>query len=201
MVRPGDLLQIQTHSKTFCLIFPFRTQSNFHMFYYFYDAMDAEERLKDFNLQGGRQYRYLRVPDKFVKSNLDFVRDDPLGNTLKFKDFEQALLALDISQGTLESIYKIFAAILILGDVRFKVCDHDKKAALEDPSIVAKIAPLLKVDEKKFSWALVNHCVLHQGNIEKRRMSAGKKNKINVKFEAVLIPIRTRPISMLNPAS
>lgn len=135
--------------------------------------MDTEERLSDFNLESGRQYRYLRVPDAFVKSNLDFVRDDPLGNALKFKDFEQALLALDISQDNLDAIYKIFAAILILGDVRFKECENDRKAALEDPTIAEKIAPLLKVDEKKFQWALVNYCVLIQGNIEKRRMSPG----------------------------
>ena len=143
------------------------------MFYYFYDAMDTEERLGDFYLESGRQYRYLRVPDAFVKSNLDFVRDDPLGNALKFKDFEQALLALDISQDTLDAVYKIFAAILILGDVRFKECENDRKAALEDPTITEKIAPLLKVDEKKFQWALVNYCVLIQGNIEKRRMTPG----------------------------
>ncbi|KAL7044663.1 hypothetical protein ACKWTF_002019 [Chironomus riparius] len=147
------------------------SQPNFHMFYYFYDAMDTEERLTDFNLESGRQYRYLRVPDTFVKSNLDFVRDDPLGNALKFKDFEQALLALDISQNTLVAIYKIFAAILILGDVRFKECDNDRKAALEDPTLSEKIAKLLRLDEKKFQWALVNYCVFIQGNIEKRRMT------------------------------
>ena len=62
---------------------------------------------------------------------------------------------------------------LILGDVRFKECENDKKAAVEDPNIAGKIAPLLKVDEKKFQWALVNYCALIQGNIEKRRMTPG----------------------------
>ncbi|KAG5675871.1 hypothetical protein PVAND_005739 [Polypedilum vanderplanki] len=147
------------------------TQSNFHLFYYFYDAMDAEERLNDFSLDGGRQYRYLRVPDKFTKSNLHFIRDDPLGNTLKFKDFEQALLALDISQDTLEEIYKILAAILLLGEVRFKDSETDRRAALVDPDIVNKIAPLLKIDAKKLSWAFVNYCILVQGDVEKRRMT------------------------------
>lgn len=151
----------------------FRAQSNFHIFYYFYDAMDAEERLKDFNLDSGRQYRYLRVPEKYFKSNLDFVRDDVLGNSLKFKDFEQALLALDVSQDTLDAIYKIFAAILILGEVRFKDSEIDQKAALIDPEISNKIGSLLKIDEKKFQWALVNYCFVIQGRVEKRRMSAG----------------------------
>lgn len=134
--------------------------------------MDAEERLKDFNLESGRQYRYLRIPDTFSKSKLDHIRDDPLGNAVKFKDFELALLALDLSPDTIESIYKIFAAILILGDVRFKVADSDRKSALVDPSIVSIIADLLKVDEKKFQWSMLNYCIVINGKVEKRRHSA-----------------------------
>lgn len=134
--------------------------------------MDAEERLRDFYLEGGRHYRYLRVPDTYSKSRLNHVRDDPIGNAIKFKDFELSLLALDISQDTLESIYKIFAAVLILGDVRFKDSDADRKAALVDPQIVGTIADLLRVDEKKFQWSLLNYCLVINGNVEKRRHSA-----------------------------
>jgi myosin III len=144
-------------------------QSNFHIFYYFYDAMDAEERLKDFYLEAGRQYRYLRIPEEYTRSRLNYVRDDPVGNTVKFKDFEQSLLALDISQDTLESIYKIFAAVLILGEVRFKEGDGDRRAALVDPRIVGYIAELLRVDEKKFQWSLLNYCLIIQGKVEKRK--------------------------------
>lgn len=133
--------------------------------------MEAEERLRDFHLEGGRQYRYLRIPDVYIKSRLNHVRDDPVANTARFKDFELALLALDISQDTLESIYKIFAAILILGDVRFKESDNDRKAALVDSRIIGIIADLLGVDEKKFQWSLLNYCVVINGNVEKRRHS------------------------------
>lgn len=134
--------------------------------------MDTEERLKDFYLEGGRQYRYLRIPDEYTKSRLHYTRDDPVGNSVKFKDFELALLALDISQDVLESVYKILAAILILGDVRFKDSDVDRRAALVDPRIASYIAELLKVDEKKFQWSLMNYCLIVQGKIEKRRHSA-----------------------------
>lgn len=145
------------------------------MFYYFYDAMDAEERLKDFSLNNSRQYRYLRIPERVVKDNLEYVRDDRVGNVVKLKDFESALVALEISQDAIDSIYKILAAILILGEMRFKESSVDKKAALEDPKIASEIAALLRIDDKKFQWALVNYCVLIQGNVEKRRMSAGEK--------------------------
>lgn len=134
--------------------------------------MDAEERLRDFHLEGGRHYRYLRIPETYYKSKLNHVRDDPLGNAAKFKDFEQALLALDISQDTLESTYKIFAAILILGEVRFKESTVDRKAALVEPDIVAEIAELLCVDDKKLQWSMLNYCLVIKGNVEKRRHTA-----------------------------
>lgn len=137
--------------------------------------MDAEERLKDFSLNNSRQYRYLRIPERVVKDNLEYVRDDRVGNVVKLKDFESALVALEISQDAIDSIYKILAAILILGEMRFKESSVDKKAALEDPKIASEIAALLRIDDKKFQWALVNYCVLIQGNVEKRRMSAGEK--------------------------
>lgn len=158
--------------KFFTFLRYFRAQPNFHIFYYFYDAMDAEERLRDYHLEGGRQYRYLRIPEVYTKSKLFHVRDDPLGNAAKFKEFELCLLALDITQDTLESIYKIFAAILILGDVRFKEANNDRKAALEDPNIVEKVADLLKVDAKKLHWSLLNYCLIINGKAEKRRHTA-----------------------------
>lgn len=134
--------------------------------------MDAEERLRDFHLEGGRYYRYLRIPDTYVKSKLSYIRDDPIGNVIKFKDFETSLLSLDISQDSLEAIYKILAAILILGDVRFKESDRDRKAALVEPNVIPKVAELLKVDEKKFQWSLINYCIVVNGNVEKRRHTA-----------------------------
>lgn len=134
--------------------------------------MDTEERLKDFHLEGGRHYRYLRIPEEYTKSRLHYTRDDPLRNAVKFKDFEQSLLALDISQDILESIYKIIAAILILGEVRFKESEVDRRAALVEPKIAGFIAELLGVDDKKLQWALLNYCLIIQGNVEKRRHTA-----------------------------
>lgn len=134
--------------------------------------MDAEERLRDFHLEGGRHYRYLRIPEVYIKSKLNHIRDDPLANAAKFKDFELSLLALDIGQDTLESVYKIIAAILILGDVRFKESSNDRKAALVDPEIVETVSELLGVDAKKFQWSLLNYCMIVNGNVEKRRHTA-----------------------------
>jgi len=161
--------------------------------------MDAEERLKDYNLESGRSYRYLRIPDNSGRSKLSYVRDDPMGNIIKFRDFEQALLALDVSQDTLASIYKILAAILLLGDVRFKDSEVDKKAALVDPEIVVKISDLLKVDDKKFSWSLLNYCLVIQGKVEKRRHTPDQVIywfKLKVTSECCTITIDCRHVTL-----
>ncbi|XP_318814.5 neither inactivation nor afterpotential protein C [Anopheles gambiae] len=145
-------------------------QSNFHIFYYFYDTMDAEERLLDFSLEGGRNYRYLRISDGMSSDKLKYCRDDIVGNVRAFKEFEEQLLALEISQDILETIYRTLAAILLLGEVRFK--ETDGMTELESFEVISKIATLLQLDEKKFQWALLNYCVIVRGSAERRRHTA-----------------------------
>ena len=135
--------------------------------------MDMEERLMDFDLHAGRSYRYLRLANNNLKTKLTYVKDTPRANASAFKEFEQALLGLDFPLNMLESIYKILAAILMIGEIRFKQSDNpEKKAELEDQGIPDKIAGLLKVDVKKFKWALLNYCFIKNGQPEKRRHTA-----------------------------
>ncbi|XP_058062557.1 neither inactivation nor afterpotential protein C [Anopheles bellator] len=143
--------------------------SNFHIFYYFYDTMDAEERLKDFSLEPGRNYRYLRIAEAMSSDKLKYCRDDVEGNVRSFKEFEQQLLALELSQNILDTIYRTLAAILILGEIRFR--ESEGVTELEDFEVVGKIARLLQLDEKKFQWALLNYCVIVRGSAERRRHS------------------------------
>uniref|UniRef100_A0A182QQM6 non-specific serine/threonine protein kinase n=1 Tax=Anopheles farauti TaxID=69004 RepID=A0A182QQM6_9DIPT len=145
-------------------------QSNFHIFYYFYDTMDAEERLLDFSLEGGRNYRYLRISDAMSSDKLKYCRDDIAGNVKAFKEFEEQLLALEISQDILETIYRTLAAILLLGEVRFK--ETEGMTELENFEVIGKIASLMQLDEKKFQWALLNYCVIVRGSAERRRHTA-----------------------------
>ncbi|XP_021703004.1 neither inactivation nor afterpotential protein C [Aedes aegypti] len=145
-------------------------QSNFHIFYYFYDTMEAEERLRDFSLASGRHYRYLRIPESNGGSKLRYCRDDVAGNIRAFKEFEQLLLELELTPDLLETVYRTLAAILLLGEVRFR--DNEGVTELEDFEVATKVAALLKLDEKKFQWALLNYCVIIRGSAERRRHSA-----------------------------
>lgn len=144
-----------------------RDQSNFHIFYYFYDAVNDAGELDKFSLEGGRKYRYLRIDDENTETKLPYSRYDINANVGKFHEFESALKLMDFDEIQIYSIRKVLAAILILGDVRFT--EDGKFAAIETMQEVQKVAKLLEVDEKKFEWALVNYCLIQSGAAEKRK--------------------------------
>lgn len=144
-----------------------RDHCNFHIFYYFYDAMKQEKSLGEFDLDGDRKYRYLRIPEEPLDTKLPYTRDDPEGNADKYREFESTLKSMDFDVEHITSMRKILAAILMLGNVRFK--DEGKFAVIETLDEVQKIAKLLSLDEKKFEWALVNYCYVQSGVAEKRK--------------------------------
>lgn len=147
-------------------------QSNYHIFYYFYDAMEQEERLKDFSLDYGRSQSILRTLDTSFKSKLQYIRDTPDENVRKFKELESNMIMLDFSSDQIETIYRILAAIIMLGELKFKLADNGVKfAELENPEYAVEIAKLMKLDEQKFLWSLVNYCVIQSGKAERRRQS------------------------------
>lgn len=130
--------------------------------------MFADNELSAFELDDGRQYRYLRITnDTTVESKMLYSRNDPQGNVSKFHEFEDHLKELDFDCDQLLSIRKILAAILILGDVRFS--NEGKYASIENVDVVHKVAKLLGLDEKKFEWSLINYCLVRSGMAEKRK--------------------------------
>lgn len=150
-------------------VFNSRDQSNFHFFYYFYDAMEADNRLQEFDLDAGRNYRYLRIPSN-PPAGSQYTRDTPEKNLTKFHDVENALLDLDFEKEQLQSVYQIMAAILLLGEIQYRAGeDANARAVIDNPGVVAKVSKLLKVEEKKFSWALTNYCFIKNGTAERRK--------------------------------
>lgn len=132
--------------------------------------MVSKDKLNDYHLEPDRKYRYLRTPAEKPNSKLNYVRDDPVGNIKKFEEFEEQLLAIDFYLENFEVIKNVLAAILILGDVRFKEEESSNKIAeVENPEIAQKVSNLLKIDDKKFQWALVNYCVVEKGCAERRK--------------------------------
>lgn len=96
-----------------------RNQSNFHVLYYFYDGLDAISKLKQYHLPPGRRMRYLRISEKGTERKRSFkVRNDPRGNVAKFEELKENLTILEMEEYC-ETIWRILAAILNLGEIRF----------------------------------------------------------------------------------
>lgn len=138
------------------------------MIYYFYDGMEAAGKLNDYNLEPERKYRYLRVLDTPPK--LSSKRENPEENIQNFQVIEQYLKDLEFEEVEIESLWKIIAAILILGNVKFKDCNSGA-AEVENIEEAKKITTLLGLDESKFTWALINYCLVEKGTAVKRRHS------------------------------
>ncbi|XP_071862177.1 STKc_myosinIII_N_like and MYSc_Myo21 domain-containing protein ninaC isoform X2 [Bombus fervidus] len=147
-----------------------RNQSNFHVLYYFYDGLDAISKLKQYHLPPGRRMRYLRISEKGTERKRSFkVRNDPRGNVAKFEELKENLTILEMEEYC-ETIWKILAAILNLGEIRF-VEGNNGEADMDNNDAANRVAQLLNLDEKKFNWALLNYCVIVKGNAVRRRHS------------------------------
>lgn len=87
--------------------------------YYFYDGLDATSKLKQYHLPPGRRMRYLRISEKGTERKRSFkVRNDPRGNVTKFEELKENLKVLEMDEYC-ETIWRILAAILALGEIRF----------------------------------------------------------------------------------
>ncbi|XP_046675327.1 neither inactivation nor afterpotential protein C isoform X3 [Homalodisca vitripennis] len=146
-----------------------RAHSNFHIFYYFYDTHESEGTLSKYNLEEGRNYRYLGTSGSENDHKVPpGPREEPHRNIKKFKDFDQNLIDLEFDEAQREFIYKTLAAILLLGEIKFEKQD-DGKAGLAGSDVANKVAQLLDVDDKKLSWALCNYCIVLKGTAARRK--------------------------------
>ncbi|KAK2587108.1 hypothetical protein KPH14_002873 [Odynerus spinipes] len=139
-----------------------RNQSNFHAFYYFYDGLEAAGKLRQYNLPSGRRMRYLRISDKGNERKRSFkVRNDPDGNVTRFGVMKENLRVMEMEEYC-ETIWKVLAAILLLGEIRF-VEGGNGEADMDSNETANRVAELLDLDAKKFCWALLNYCLIRKG--------------------------------------
>lgn len=129
--------------------------------------MNAEDLLKEYGLKPERSYRYLRIPNDVPPTKIKYHRDDPQGNVERYRQFESTLKDLEFNHKQCETIRKIMAAILNIGNIRFR--QSGKYAEVDNSDIVTRIAELLKVDEKKFMWSLTNFIMIKGGIAERRQ--------------------------------
>ncbi|XP_052746507.1 neither inactivation nor afterpotential protein C isoform X2 [Bicyclus anynana] len=145
------------------------THANFNLIYYFYDALEQKNRLDDFCLERNRKHRYLRVLDEPSRSAKG-VRETPRDNVKKYEEFIENLKILDWEEEDIKFLETVLAAILILGNVRFRDGKHGS-AEIENVEEAKKITKLLCLEEAKFLWALLNYCLIENGSAVKRKHS------------------------------
>lgn len=137
--------------------------------------MSKLNELEPLELEAGRNYRYLRVEAEKLDCKLPYCRNDEEGNVARYQEFEANLRLMDFDDEQIQSIRKILASILILGNVRFVSVNEGGSdgggncAMIETLDEVHKVCRLLELDEKKFEWALVNYCLVQSGIAEKRK--------------------------------
>lgn len=102
-----------------------------------------------------RKYRYLRD-----------ARNDRSENAGKFQALFAESKLLDGEH--LDVVYKTLSAILNLGEICF-VDGDDASGEVENPEYCDKVAELLGIDSKKFSWALTNYCIVEKGTAVRRK--------------------------------
>lgn len=131
--------------------------------------MEADNRLEELSLDKNRKHRYLRIQDEPFKGPKG-VRENPEHNVDNYKEFIQNLKAVDWEVEDITFFETILAAILVLGNVRFKE-GKNGSAEIENPEEAKKVAKLLSLDETKFLWALLNYCLIESGTAVKRKHS------------------------------
>lgn len=133
-------------------------EGNFHIFYYFYDGMEEENRLQDYYLDPTYkcQHKYLRHMSKSMKTNQE-----------KWRQLKMSFKVVGFKESEIDSIYRILAAILNLGDIEFGEAisndNTDNKATVIDIAPLLRVSKLLGVEKNDLLEALTSNSVVTRG--------------------------------------
>ncbi|XP_050685382.1 neither inactivation nor afterpotential protein C isoform X2 [Leptidea sinapis] len=141
--------------------------ANFNIMYYFYDAKEAEDKLEELCLEKYRKHRYLRILDESIRITPG-AREHAKDNVKQYNNIIEYLKQLDWQEEEIKFFETVLAAILVLGNVRFRD-GKNGSAEIENPEEAKKVAKLLALDETKFMWALLNYCLIENGSAVKRK--------------------------------
>ncbi|KAL1993236.1 hypothetical protein VTN49DRAFT_3185 [Thermomyces lanuginosus] len=119
-------------------------ERNFHIFYQLTKAAPQNYR-DNFGIQQPQSYLYTSRSKCLDVPGIDDVAD--------FQEVLQAMRIIGLSQDEQDSIFRMLAAILWLGNIQFVEDDHSN-ASITDQSVVNFVAYLLEVDPGQVNKAL-----------------------------------------------
>ena len=128
-------------------------ERNFHIFYMLCVAPSVSVRSALF-LEKPQEYNYLNQSGCTVVDGMDDVRE--------FEDVESALEKLNFTEDEKMDIYRVAAAVLHVGNIKFDPSGSDA-CKLHDTSQLTKLATLLCVDEASLGKTLVRREITLRG--------------------------------------
>ncbi|XP_066603378.1 myosin-IIIb-like isoform X2 [Prorops nasuta] len=133
-------------------------ERNFHIFYYMYDGLEADNRLEEFDLAMDlrEKHRYLMDHSQTSQTHID-----------KFHQLKSGFKVLGFQDSEVDTVYKVLAAILHLGDIEFgEVASEDNtdnKSRVIDMAPLQRVAKLLGVEANDLLDALTSNSVMTRG--------------------------------------
>ncbi|KAK5133251.1 hypothetical protein LTR08_007985 [Meristemomyces frigidus] len=126
-----------------------KDERNFHIFYQFTKGASQEHRA-NFGIQQPNTYSYTSKSKCYDVQGIDDVAE--------FKDTLNAMKVIGLSQAEQDSIFRMLACVLWIGNVSF-VEDDSGNAAVHDQSVVDFVAYLLEVDSAHVNKALTTRII------------------------------------------
>uniref|UniRef100_H2YUM3 Myosin motor domain-containing protein n=1 Tax=Ciona savignyi TaxID=51511 RepID=H2YUM3_CIOSA len=139
-------------------------EKNFHIFYYLLYGTSPEE-LKEIYLDQNTNYNYLKQCSKHANT------DAPA----ELERLRQAMEVMGFYIGAQRSIFRLIAAIILLGNITFKMkSGRDETLEIQDESYLTSVSLLLGLDKN-----VVRKCLLTR----KAKAGAGERFVLSLKLE------------------
>ncbi|KNC56326.1 uncharacterized protein AMSG_02296 [Thecamonas trahens ATCC 50062] len=130
-------------------------ERNYHIFYMMFENFSPAE-LAALHLTTYDQYRYLVGRDR-CNVNTCFVdhHGEPMHDDKRYATFVENMDTLGLGPEFRQQLYRILAAILILGQIKFSATEEGQTCNIDTPQEVGWVAELLGVSQQGLSDALL----------------------------------------------
>ncbi|XP_058807301.1 myosin-IIIb-like isoform X2 [Phymastichus coffea] len=133
-------------------------ERNFHIFYYMYDGLEADNRLQEFFLNPELRQNHRYFTDKVDTSQTHIDKFQQLKNGFKVLGFHDA---------EIDTVYSVLAAVLHLGDIEFTEVvsedNTDNKSEVVDNEPVLRVSRLLGIEPNDLVDAITSNSVVTRG--------------------------------------
>ncbi|XP_017777144.1 PREDICTED: myosin-VIIa-like [Nicrophorus vespilloides] len=145
-------------------------ERNYHIFYSLLDGLTKEEK-KKLDLGSASDYNYLNQ-GKTLKC-------EGRNEAKEFADIRNALKVLNFSDEDVSSMFSILAAILHLGNIKFKGVNvsNIETSQISDGNLCNKIAGLLGIDSKDLNTSLTKRTFFASGESVIKELSKGQASE------------------------